>query len=120
VYLIGRDYREGITGWHAARLAAELDIPGSSLAPVLSSLAKAGLIVASERVASEREHFLPGRDPEKIRISSVIEAARATPHGRVVPAGRAAQPAARVMQEVESALARNLGERSLKDMIAGQ
>jgi membrane protein len=115
MYLIGRDYREGITAWNAARLAAELDIPGSSLAPVLASLEKAGLIVASER-----EHFLPGRDPEKIRISSVLEAARATLHGRIVPAGGAAQPAARVMREVESTLTRSLGERSLKDMIAGQ
>jgi DNA-binding IscR family transcriptional regulator len=113
--LIGRDYREGIAEWNAVRLAAELDIPGNSLAPVLACLEQAKLIVASEH-----EHFLPARDLERIRIASVIEAARTPLQGRVAPAGTATEPAGRVMREVEDALARSLGERSLKDMIVAR
>jgi membrane protein len=115
MYLIGRDYREGIAEWNAVRLAAELDIPGNSLAPVLACLEQAKLIVASEH-----EHFLPARDLERIRIASVIEAARTPLQGRVAPAGTATEPAGRVMREVEDALARSLGERSLKDMIVAR
>ncbi len=115
MYLIARDYRDGVTHWNAVRLAAELDIPGASLAPVLASLERAGLIVATER-----EHFLPGRDPENIRISSVIEAVRVPQSGRLAPAGRAAAPAARGMGEIEAALARSLGDRSLKELIASE
>jgi membrane protein len=112
MYLIGRDYTQGVTNWNAVRLAAELDIPGTSLAPVLASLEKAGLIVASEH-----EHFLPGRDPENIKISSIIAAARTPENGSLAPAGRAAAPAARVMSEVEAALEHSLGDRSLKELI---
>ena len=43
MYLIGRDYRAGEHPWSADRLAAELDIPETALAPVLGSLEKAGL-----------------------------------------------------------------------------
>ena len=112
MYLIGRDYAQGVTNWNAVRLAAELDIPGTSLAPVLASLEKAGLIVASEN-----EHFLPGRDPENLKISSIIAAVRTSENGSLAPAGRAAAPAARVMSEVEAALEHSLGDRSLKELI---
>ncbi len=112
MYLIGRDHALGITHWNAVRLAAELDIPGASLAPVLASLEKAGLVVASEQ-----ETFLPGRDPENIRISAIIAAVRAPGNGSLAPAGRAAAPAARVMSEVETLLEQSLGDRSLKELI---
>src|SRR5208283_1901202 len=71
MYLIGRDYRAGEHPWSADRLAAELDIPETALAPVLRSLEKAGLVVATDR-----EQFLPGRDPEGIALAAIIEAAR--------------------------------------------
>ena len=113
MYLVARDYADGLTHWNGVRLAADLDVPATSLAPVLASLEKAGFIAVTEQ-----GYFLPGRDPASLRISSVIEALRAPQSNHLAPAGRAAAPAARVMQEVESALERGLGDRSLKDMIA--
>jgi membrane protein len=112
MYLIARDYCAGPAHWNAVRLAAELDVPATSLAPVLASLEKAHLIAVTEG-----GHFLPGRDPANLRISSVIEAVRAPQSDPVAPAGRAAAPAARVMREVEAALEQGLGDRSVKDMI---
>ena len=44
--------------WDAGRLAAELDLPSIALAPVLARLERGGLIVATEK-----EQFVPGRDP---------------------------------------------------------
>lgn len=115
MYLIARDYRDGRAHWNTVRLGAELDIPGTSLAPVLASLTKAGLLIATEQ-----QHWLPGRDPAEMRLSSVIEAVRAPASGRVAPAGRAAAPAARVMREVEASLRQGLGERTVKDLVASE
>jgi membrane protein len=116
MYLIARDYAQGDTNWNAKRLIAELDMPGASLAPVIGSLERAGLIVATES-----ENFRPGRDPKDIRIASIIEAVRASQSGgHLAPAGRAAAPAARVMREVEIALEQSLGDRSLEELIAAE
>jgi membrane protein len=113
MYLIGRDYRKGLTHWNADRLAAELDIPGAALAPVVLGLEKAGLIVATEK-----EQFLPGRDPEHIKLSAVIDALRASQNGRLTLTGRAAAPAAALMAKIDEATRHELGDRSLKDLIA--
>jgi membrane protein len=113
MYLIARDYAQGCAQWNARRLIAELDLPGASLAPVVASLEKAGLIVATKS-----ENLVPARDPKDIRISSIIEAVRAPGSGHPAPAGRAAAPAARVMSEVEAALEQSLGDRSLEELIA--
>lgn len=112
MYLIARDHAQGGTHWNAKRLIAELDLPGVSLAPVVASLEKAGLIVSTES-----ESVRPGRDPKDIRIASILEAVRAPESGHLVPAGRAAAPAARVMREVDAALVDSLGDRSLQELI---
>ncbi len=49
MYLIGRDYAAGDAHWSADRLAHEFDIPGIALAPVLRSLERGGLTVATEK-----------------------------------------------------------------------
>src|ERR1700675_1232717 len=54
MYLIGRDYSAGKSSWDAGRLAAELDVPGTALAPVLARLERGGLIVATEK-----EQYVP-------------------------------------------------------------
>jgi len=113
MYLIGRNYRAGENRWSPDRLAAELDIPDTALTPVLESLEKAGLVVATDR-----EELLPGRDPEGIALAAIIEAARAPRSGRLMITGRPVAPAAKVMEEVDAAMRRELGGRSLKDLIA--
>jgi membrane protein len=111
--LIGRDYRLGSAHWNAGLLAAELDIPGTALTPVLASLERAGLIVATEK-----QHLLPGRDPESIKLSAILDAVRAPLAARLALSRGALAPAARVMVEVDAAARLALGERSLRDLIA--
>jgi membrane protein len=113
MYLIGRDYRSGLTHWTTGRLGTELDVPGTALAPVLASLENAGFIVATEK-----EYLLPGRDPESIKISAIIDAVRAPQGGRLTLTGRAVAPAVAVMAKIDEAMRQELGERSLKDLIA--
>jgi membrane protein len=113
MYLIGRDYRRGAPQWSAGGLAAELDIPDPALAPILACLQKTGLIVATGA-----DLFLPGRDPEGIALAAVIDAMRTREGGQPALAGRPVAPTALVMIDIEAAMRQQLGNRSLKDLIA--
>ncbi len=110
--LIGRDYTVGKHYWTGIELAAELDIPSAALSPVLACLERAGLIVATEK-----EHFVPGRDLAAIRLIHVIDAVRTRQTGRSTIIVRPVASAAGVMIDVETAIEQRLGERSLKDLI---
>jgi membrane protein len=115
MYLIGRDYGAGKRYWNAGRLAAELDIPGIALAPVLARLERAGLIVATEE-----ELFVPGRDPEGILLADIVDAVRTLQIGRLTIEIHGVTAAAQVMREVEAAVQERLGIRTLKEFIAAK
>ena len=114
MYLIGRDYAAG-KSWTAGRLAAELDIPGIALAPVLARLQRAGLIMATEG-----ELFVPGRDPEGILLADIVNAVRTLQVIRLTIEMHRVPAAAQVMDEVETAVRAGLGARTLKDLIAAK
>jgi membrane protein len=114
MYLIGRDYGTGKTYWTGNRLAAELDIPSIALAPVLACLERGGLIVATEK-----EQFLPGRELDAIQLINIIDAVRTRQPGRLMIDMRSVPSATLVMGEVEAAIRGQLGEQSLKELIAG-
>jgi membrane protein len=113
MYLIGRDYGTGKSYWTAGRLAAELDIPGIAMAPVLARLERGGLIVATEK-----EQFLPGRDPGGILLSDILDALRNLQTGRLTVEMHPVAAAVQVMGGVEAAMRLQLGAQSLKDLIA--
>jgi membrane protein len=113
MYLIGCDYGTGRRHWTSDRLASEFDLPGSALAPVLARLEGAGLILATEK-----EQFVPGRDPQGILLADILVAVRTLPVGRRMIEVRRVAGAARVMAEVEAAVRERLGAQTLKDLIA--
>jgi membrane protein len=113
MFLIGRDYGTGKSYWTAGRLAAELDIPGIALAPVLARLERGGLIVATEK-----EQFVPGRDPGGILLSDILDALRNLQTGRLTVEMHPVAAAVHVMSGVEAAMRLELGAQSLKDLIA--
>jgi membrane protein len=115
MYLIGRDYGAGTGLWDVGRLAAELDVPGSALAPVLARLERGGLIVATEK-----EQFVPGRDPARILLVDILEAVRTLQVGRLAIEVRREPAADRIIGEVEAAVRQRLGARSLEELIAVQ
>jgi membrane protein len=115
MYLIGRDCGAGKGHWSAARLAAEFDVPSIALAPVLTLLERGGLIVATEK-----ELYVPARDPEGILLADILDAVRTLQIGRLaIEVHRVAQ-AASAMREVETAMRERLGSRCLKDLIAAK
>jgi membrane protein len=115
MYLIGRDYGTGKRYWDTGRLAAELDVPSIALVPVLARLERAGLIVATEK-----ELFVPGREPEGMLLADIVDAVRTLQIGRLTIEVHGATSAAQVMREVEAAVRERLGTRSLKDLIAAK
>jgi membrane protein len=115
MYLIGRDYGAGKSHWNAGRLAAELDVPSIALAPVLARLQRGGLIVATEK-----EQFVPGRDPGGILLADILDAVRTLQIGRSTIEVRRVTTAAQVIREVETAMRDRLGTQSLKDLIAAK
>jgi membrane protein len=112
MYLIGRDFSTGNAHWTEDGLAAELDIPGTALAPVLACLERASLIVATER-----EDFVPSRDLGSIQLITVLEAVRTLHIGRSVSVNEEA-PVGAVLEEIHAAMRERLGQRSLRDLIA--
>jgi membrane protein len=113
MYLIGRDYKSGKHKWTTKQLAVELDIPSIVLAPIVHCLEKAGLIVASEK-----QPFLPGRDPESIPLSEILDTVRTLHTGRLAIAIRKIRPAIALLNEVEAAMREPLNNRSLKDLLS--
>ncbi|MEA3196713.1 MAG: rane protein, partial [Gammaproteobacteria bacterium] len=101
--------------WDTGRLAAELDVPGIALVPVLARLERAGLIVATEK-----ELFVPGREPEGMLLADIVDAVRTLQIGRLTIEVHGATSAVQVMREVEAAVRERLGTRSLKDLIAAK
>jgi len=112
MYLIGRDYAAGKNYPTARTLAAELDVPGIAIAPIIDCLEKAGLIVATEQ-----HQLVPGRGVEKILLAEILDAVRALHNGRLAIAMRKLGPPAAVLTEVESAMRESLSARSLKDLL---
>ena len=115
MYMIGRDFAAGSTYWTSNGLAAQLDIPSTALAPVLARLERGGLIVATEK-----EQYVPGRDPAGILLADILEAVRTLQIGRLKIESHRVTAGARVVREVETAMRERLGGRSLKDLIAAE
>jgi membrane protein len=114
MYLVGCDYQSGAVDWSAARLADKLDVPAAALAPVLACLEQAKLLVATEK-----ERFVPGRDPHAIKLSDIIEALRRPQHGRAILVGRPVAVAQELIAHIDAAVRGDLGDRSLADFIGG-
>ncbi|GAC1302101.1 MAG: YihY/virulence factor BrkB family protein [Steroidobacteraceae bacterium] len=114
MYLLGRDYRVGTRYWTGGDLAEELDIPGTSLAPVLASLEAGGLIIATEK-----EEFVPARDAAGIELAAVLQAVRLSPGGRYSIDPHGPPRVGGLMAEVDAAIHERLGRRSLKDLLEG-
>jgi membrane protein len=111
MYLIGRDYA-GAADWTPDRLAAELEVPGSALAPILAALERASLAVPTAK-----ERLVPGSDPGRIRVMTILDAVRSAHASRSSIKVRAAGPTGAVLDEIHAATRERLGARTLKDLI---
>jgi membrane protein len=113
MYLAGQSHLHGTPPWTVNALAGRLRVPG-----VLVSRAIADLEAAALLVSTEHEGLIPGRDLSKIYLVDVLNVARAhslTPGGAELSAPAAVSV---VCTEVEDSWQRQLGERTLRDLVA--
>ncbi|MBS0398929.1 MAG: hypothetical protein JSR95_09645 [Proteobacteria bacterium] len=109
--LIGRDFEAGRHHWTSNHLATALDVPGVALAPILTSLESAGLIVATER-----EYWMPARSMDTITLVEIMVAIRGTGMLRPIPGSTATSAADALMTELDAAMREKLGARTLADL----
>jgi membrane protein len=115
MYLIARDYAARKTYWTTTRLAVELDIPSIAIAPVIASLERGGLIVATEQ-----EEFVPGRDIAGIWLSDILEVVRTLHTGRLAVVIASIGPAVAILNDMEAAARETMHKKSLKALLESE
>ncbi|MFO8024077.1 YhjD/YihY/BrkB family envelope integrity protein [Thiohalophilus sp.] len=115
---VGRRYYQQQTEWTLSELAHHLNLVEQSLHPILDKLVEAQLLVRSEH---EPPRYLPGRAPERIDLSSIIECIRQAEEDEIANPERL--PADPVIDEVfnnyQQAAREQLRNITLRDLVAG-
>ncbi len=107
--LVSQEPQPGGQRWTAALIAAQLQIPGTALSPLLASLEAAGLL-------RTRKGVLVATDtPDRITLAAIIAAARAPTDPHVV-ALRSHAAADAVAAQIEGALRTSLGTHTLAEL----
>lgn len=110
--LVARDFLAPEQPWRANTLATRFRLPQESLAPVLTALREAGLLVETAE-----GHLMPGRSLESIRLVEVLHAVR----GRddVLPRLRDRWPsrALEIWEEADGAVLAHFGDTTLLEVV---
>jgi membrane protein len=116
--LVARNFYSGGRPMDSASIAGGLGIPDSALQEVLSALVKYGILMAG---AGEPHAYLPARDPGRISLKDVVEAAWLGT-GQAVSGEREGsfEPAIEeVLKVIYEAASASLSAKTLKDLVSG-
>jgi len=112
MFLVGEQFLGGGPRWTINALAERLDVPGTVLDEIVSSLQGHGLVLDAED-----DTVVPARDLAAIGLDAILEAVRhETPDPRR-PAPRAVPAADDAARRADEALASSLSGRSLRDLL---
>jgi len=112
MYLVARDYQQGIPRWTLNELSKHFDVPASSLKPVIETLESHELLVTSDA-----ERYLPGRDPNHIKLSEIFDALRNDSHNPRIPRVRGAAAAEAVAHTATEAMNLSLQNQTLANLV---
>lgn len=110
--LSAQAFRDGDPPPTLVQVADSLKLPGLLISPVADRLAAAGLLTHTPK-----GELFPQRDPDGIRLKSVINAVREPQTTDVFPDGRWPAPVVAVNGMVEVAMDEALGDQSLYDLL---
>ncbi len=117
MFLIALHFDRGLERWSALGLAERLGLEQGRVDDILDALLRRRLIV---QTADDPPAWLPSRDLDEILVADVYLAVRPTAETGPVPLEREApEPGERLEQEIDAAISRTLGSRTLKDMVHG-
>ena len=112
MYLIGERFIAGGARWTIGGLAERLDVPGTTLDALVSTLQAHGLVLDVED-----DTVAPARDLAAIPLDAILDAVRhETPDPRR-PTPRAVPGADRAARQADEALRASLRGRSLRDLL---
>jgi len=118
VYLVGRHFYLNKEPWTMEMLVRELGIPVDSLQKVIEAIKKAGYISESGDIPSV---YTPARDPETVKISDFLRDIRSSEEEgySVKEVFTKEGIVADLMETLEDAQSRALGNITWKDLIRG-
>lgn len=112
MYLIVQNYRASQHRWTTNGLAEHLDLPGAALSPVICALEARGLLVLAED-----ETWVPGRDPDIIELTEILDAVRHDTAGPRLSRIRDVRPAVDAARHAEHALKDSLKGKTVRDLL---
>jgi len=114
MHLVGRSFLEGSTEWTLRSLAERMDVPGSALTSVTSSLERAGLLLVTES-----EHLVPGRALDQIGVHAILTAVRDEQQYEswLLARARTEPDADAVADSVEAAIRERTRDETLRDLV---
>jgi membrane protein len=109
---VARRFLEGPPYCEIEQLAQEMDMPLSAVSTVAYTLEEVGLLGHTEEGG-----LVPGRDIANVTLADILISVRRSSAGAMVlpPAQGAAEA---VLDEVEHTIGRELGERTLREMVS--
>lgn len=115
MYFVGQAFRDPGSNMTVAEISDELKIPSLALAPVVTKLETAGLLLTTER-----ETLVPGRDLARISLQDILDVVRA---GGVTGSYRDPCWTGEIDSlagKIDSAIADVVGDRTLADLLEAQ
>jgi len=112
MYYVGRSFRDSAKNVTIQPLADSLRIPSITLTPIITALESNGLLTSTEK-----EEFLPGRDPARIRLSEILDVVRECGETGSYRDPRWAREIGSIGDKLDSAVAATLGDRTLADLL---
>jgi membrane protein len=111
--LVGRDFDKPGHGWRIEGVASQLRVPRHLLEPVVGALMGAGLLMRTNE-----NRLIPGRDLRRIAVVDILAAVRSsTPELHHEADDQWNPTVAAVADDIEAAIRRTLGERTLADLV---
>ena len=116
MFFIGSHHYHHREPWTLDSLVTRLELPSEPLREILVLLEKAGFV---EPTASEPPGFLPARDIATIHIGALLGAVRRAGEADLLQLHpvHTPEPVDRVVDKVRSAVADELGDLTLRDMV---
>jgi DNA-binding IscR family transcriptional regulator len=115
MYLVGKSFLDGSAEWTLRALAERLEVPGSALTSVTSSLERSGLLLVTEQ-----EHLVPGRALDQIGVHAVLTAVRDEQQYEswLLARARTEPDADAVADAIEAAIRERTRDETLRDLVA--
>jgi DNA-binding IscR family transcriptional regulator len=111
--LVGRDFEEPGHGWRIESIASQLRVPRHLLEPVAGALMDAGLLTRTNE-----NRLIPARDLRRIGVVDIVAAVRSGERDSHHHGDDEWNPTvAAVADDLENAIRRTLGERTLADLV---